>query len=159
MPSRRSLLATAVGVVGAGCSSSGESDIDPADHVPDSWHEEPERGLAAPLTMNARDLSQHPQSDCPSLAAKSAAKALEDRLGNPENVSGGELSQVVDSHDSAILWVRTVRVSQNGEVISSPNVEFQTLREAAPQTVKAPDDSDHDCQIPVFVMDRMSQPF
>lgn len=103
MPSRRSLLAAAVIVVGAGCSTSSESDVDPAEHVPDDWHAEPERGLADPFTMSASKLSQYPQSDCPSLAAESAAKLLEDRLGNPDNLSGGEMSLEVDGHDRAIV--------------------------------------------------------
>lgn len=157
MPSRRSLLVAAVAVVGAGCATSGESEVDPADHVPDDWHEEPERGLADPLTMDASTLSEHPQSDCPSLAANTAAKALEDQFGDPENVSGGELSSEVDGHDRAVVWVRNVRRGRDGEVVSSPTIEFQTLREAAPRTIQAPDESDHDCQIPVFVMDRMTQ--
>lgn len=159
MPSRRSILTAAVAVVGAGCSSSGESDVDPADHVPDDWHDEPERGLADPLTMSASTLSEHPQSDCPYLAAETAAKVLEDRLDNPDNVSGGELSSEVDGHDQAIVWARNVTLSRDGEDVSSPTIEFQTLRESAPQTIQAPEESDHDCQIPVYVVDRMSQLF
>lgn len=159
MPSRRSVLAAAVAVVGAGCSRSGESDVDPADHVPDDWHDEPERGLADPLTLDAGELSQHPQSDCPSLAANTAAEVLEDRLGDPDNVSGGELSSVVDGHDSAIVWSRTVTLSRDGEVVTAPTIEFQTLREAAPRTIRAPDGSDHDCAIPVYVVDRLIQVF
>lgn len=157
MPSRRSFLATAVAVVGAGCSLSGETDVDPAGHVPDDWHGEPERGVADPLTMDASTLSEHPQSDCPSLAANTAAKVLEDRVGDPENVTGGELSSVIDGHDRAVVWVRNVRRGRDGGVVSSPTIEFQTLREAAPQTIQTPDGSDHDCRIPVFVMDRMTQ--
>ncbi len=157
MPSRRSVLAAAVAVVGAGCSSSGESDVDPADHVPDDWHDEPERGLADPLTMDASKLSQHPQNKCPYLAAETGGKALEDRLDNPENVSGGGCCPEVDGHDRVTIWERYVMVGRDDEVISSPNIEFQTLREAAPRTIQAPEESDHDCQIPVYVQDVMSQ--
>lgn len=157
MPSRRSLLAAAVAVVGAGCLSSGESDVDPAEHVPDDWHDEPERGLADPLTMDASKLSQHPQNKCPILAAETGAKVLKDRLDNPENVSSGGCCQEVDGHDHVTVWQRYVTLGRDGNVISSPNIEFQTLREAAPRTIQAPDASDHDCQIPVYVQDSMSQ--
>ena len=104
MASRRSLLAAAVAVVGAGCSTSGEADVDPADHVPDDWHDEPERGLADPLTMSASKLSQHPKSDCPYLAAEIGAKALENRLDDPENVYGGGCCPTVDGHDRVTIW-------------------------------------------------------
>lgn len=157
MPSRRALLAAAVAVVGAGCFSRGESDIDPSEHVPDDWHENPERGLADPITMKASKLSQYPKSDCPSLAANTAVEVLRDRLEEPENISGGELSKEVDGHDRAIVWVRNVRLSRDGDVVSSPSIQFQTLREAAPRRIQAPEGSDHECQIPVFVMDRVSQ--
>lgn len=156
MPSRRSLLAAAVAVVGAGCSSSGESDVDPAEHVPDEWHDEPERGLADPLTMDARKLSQHPQNKCPYLAAEAGGRALENRLDDPENVSGGGCCQEVDGHDRVTVWQRHVFVGRDSSVISSPTIEFQTVLEAAPRTIQAPADSDHDCQIPVYVQDAMS---
>lgn len=156
MPSRRSILA-AVAAVGAGCSTGSESDVDPADHVPDNWHEDPKRGLADPLTMSTSRLSQRPQSDCPHLAAETAAEVLEDRLGEPENVHGGELSREVDGHDRAIVWVRNVTLSRDGEVVSSPTIEFRTVREAAPRTIAAPEESDHDCQVPVYVVDRSSR--
>ena len=157
MPSRRSVLAAAVAVVGAGCSSSGESDVDPAEHVPDDWHDEPERGLADPLTMDAGKLSQHPQNDCPYLAAEFGGEVLEDRLDDPENVSGGGCCQTIDGHDRVTVWERLVMLSRDGDVISSPNVEFQTVREAAPRRIQAPEESDHDCQIPVYVVDIMVQ--
>ena len=157
MPSRRSLLATAVAVVGAGCATSGEADVDPAEHVPDDWHDEPERGLADPLTMSASELSQQPQSDCPYLAAEFGAEVLEDRLDDPENVFGGGCCREVDGHDRVTIWERHVMLSRDGEVISSPSIEFQTVREAAPRTLKAPEESDHDCQIPVYVLGVMSQ--
>jgi len=157
MPSRRSLLAAAVAMVGAGCSNNGESDVDPSEHVPDGWHAEPERGLADPLTMSASKLSQHPQNKCPYLAAETGGKALKDRLDNPENVSGGGCCQEVDGYDRVTVWQRFVLLGRDGDVISSPNIEFQTLREAAPRTIQAPDDSDHDCELPVYVQDAMSQ--
>ena len=157
MPSRRSLLAAAVAVVGAGCSSSDEPDVDPSEHVPDDWHDEPERGLADPLTMDASKLSQHPKNDCPYLAAETGTKALKDRLDNPENVYGGGCCQTVDGHDRVTVWERHVILSRDGNVISSPTIDFQTVREAAPRTIQAPEESDHDCQIPVYVVDVMSQ--
>jgi hypothetical protein len=156
MPSRRSLLASAVALVGAGCLSRGESDVDPAEHVPDDWHEDPKRGLADPLTMSASKLSEHPQNDCKYLAAETGAEVLEDRLDNPENVYGGGCCRAVDGHDQVIVWERHVTVNRDGNVISSPNIEFQTVREAAPRTIQAPEESDHDCQIPVYVKDVMS---
>lgn len=156
MPSRRSILA-AVAVAGAGCSSSGEPDVDPADHVPDDWHAEPERGLADPLTMDASKLAEHPPNKCPYLATETGAKVLKDRLDNPENVSGGGCCQEVDGHDRVTVWQRRVTLGRDGTVISSPNIEFQKVREAAPRTIKAPEESDHDCQIPVYVVDVMVQ--
>jgi hypothetical protein len=157
MPSRQSLLVSAVAVVGAGCLSRGESDIDPAEYVPDDWHEIPKRGLADPLTMSASKLSDYPQNECPYLAAETGAEALEDRLDDPENVYGGGCCQEIDGHDQVTVWERQVTVGQNGNVVSSPNIEFQTVREAAPRTIQAPEESDHDCQIPVYVQDVMSQ--
>ena len=109
------------------------------------------------VKMDPRQLARRPQSDCPHLATETAVEAFEDRLGDPDNVSGGELSSVVDGHDPAIVWVRTLRLGRDGEVVSSPTIEFRTVREAAPRTIRAPDESDHDCQIPVFVMDRAVQ--
>ena len=157
MPSRRSVLAAAVAVVGAGCSSSDESDVDPADHVSDDWHDEPERGLADPLTMSANTLSQQPQNECPYLAAEIGAEVLKERLDDPKNVYGGGCCQEVAGHDRVTIWERHVRLGRDGNVISSPTIEFQTVREAAPRTIQAPDESDHDCQIPVYVVDVMSQ--
>lgn len=157
MPSRRSLLAAAVAVVGAGCSSRGESDVNPADHVPDDWHKEPERGLADPLTMDASTLSQRPKNDCPYLAAETGAEVLEDRLDHPDNVYGGGCCLTVDGQDRVTVWERHVMLSRDGTVTSSPNIEFQTVREAAPRTIQAPDESHHDCQIPVYVQDVMTQ--
>lgn len=157
MPSRRSLLAAAVAMVGAGCSTSGDSDVDPAEHVPDDWHEDPARGLADPITMDASELSQHPKNDCPHLAAETGAKVLEDRLGDPENVYGGGCCREVDGHNRATVWERHVTLGRDGEVISSPTIEFQTVREAAPRTIKPPGDSDHDCELPVYVVDVMLQ--
>lgn len=158
MPSRRSILASAIAVAGAGCSTrSDESDVDPADHVPDDWHDDPERGLADPFTMSASKLAEQPQNKCPYLAAETGAELLEDRLDNPESVSGGGCCQSVDGHDRVTIWERQVLLSREGNVISSPSIEFQTLREAAPRTIQAPEGSDHDCQIPVYVMDVMPQ--
>lgn len=157
MPSRRSLLTAAVAMGGAGCSNRGGTDVDPADHVPDDWHDEPERGLAEPFTMNASTLSQQPQNECPYLAAETGAELLTDRLDDPKNVFGGGCCQEVAGHDRVTIWERHVRLSRDGNVISSPTIEFQTVLEAAPRTIQAPDESDHDCQTPVYVVDVMSQ--
>lgn len=157
MPSRRSILAAAITVTGAGCSISGESEIDPADHVPDDWHEEPERALGEPVTMDVRKVSEHPQNKCPYLAAETVPEVLEQRLEDPENVVGGGCCRGVNGYDRATFVERHVRLSRDGDVISSPNIEFRAVREAAPRTVKAPENSDHTCRLPVYFVDILLQ--
>lgn len=156
MPSRRSLLAAAVAVFGAGCSTSGESAVIPADHVPDDWHGEPERGLADPLTMDANQLDQRPRSDCPYLAADIAIETVEERLDNPAAITSTGCCAEVDGRDVAVVS-RQLLLNREGEVTSSPDIDFQTVREATPRVVKASEESDHSCQVPVYVADRMGQ--
>lgn len=155
MPSRRSILAAAVTMAGSGCSGRSQTSVDPADHV-DDWHDEPKRGLADPYTMHSVDLSQHPPGDCHVIARETINYVINARLDRPENVSGG-CCREIDGHDRAATVHRYLSVARDGEVVSTPKIEFQTVREAIPRTVKAPDESDHECHHPVYVVDSVSQ--
>lgn len=156
MPSRRSILAaTAATMAGAGCSGRSQTYVDPADHV-DDWHDEPKRGLADPHTMHSVDLSQHPPGECHIIAREIVDYVIKARLDRPENVSGGCCGEI-DGHDRAASVHRYLRVDRGGEVVSTPDIGFQTVREAIPRTVNAPDESDRDCHHPVYVVDSVSQ--
>lgn len=102
------------------------------------------------------DLSQHPPGDCHIIARENVDYVIKVRLDSPENVSG-DCCWEVDGNDQAASLHRYLRVDREGEVVSSPDIEFQTVREATARTVKAPDKSDYDCHHPVYVADSMSQ--
>ena len=155
MPSRRSILSAAVAMVGAGCITTDEPEINPDEHVPDEWHDEPQRGLSDPITMIESELSQHPHDDCPYLAAETVSEAIDERLDDPEHVSGGGCCEEINGHERAIVAERLLTVDRDGEVVSSPNVTFQAMREVIPRTVKASEASDHTCRVPVYVEDTM----
>ena len=157
MPSRRSVLATAVAVVGAGCSSSGESDVDPADHVLNDWHDEPERGLADTVTIPSNEIEQQRPPRCQDLAPSTVHEVIDERLDDQSYIVVSGCCRQVDGHEQPTVVERILTLNRDGEVVSSPKIEFQTVREATPRTVRAPEESDFDCEKAVFVVDSMEQ--
>lgn len=167
MPSRRAVLATGT-VALPGCSNlealeRDESMPDPEEHVPDGWHDEPRRGLADPLersrALTAEEVSLGPKGDCPSAAAGAVRDAIRDRLGDLENVAGAVWRRETDAGERMVVVVqRMIHVGRSGTVVSSPSVEFRTLREATPRYVDMTvsfGDVEHACRVPAYVEDTM----
>lgn len=165
MPSRRAVLTTGT-VALAGCSNLGALEPDepnPDEHVPDEWHDEPGQGLADPLErsreLTAEEVSLGPKGDCPDAAARAVDDAIRDRLGDLENVTGGVWRRETDDGERMVVVVqRMIHVGRSGTVVSSPSVEFRTLREATPRYVAMTvsfGDVEHACRVPAYVEDVM----
>lgn len=157
MPSRRSILAAAVAMVGAGCSNRGETDVDPSNHVPDDWHDEPQRGLADPINRTV-EVDVNVKRECSSAAETIVHDVLQTQLNAPDNVhsGGGE----TDDGVAAVFVYRRLSINREGAVISSPEITFQSIREAVPESVQVTTttgSSEHTCQLPVYVVDSMEQ--
>ena len=176
--SRRIVLAaTGLGLGGvvAGYLGTG-SRIDPEDHVPDGWHDEPVRGRAEPVETKAAiddEVTYHPEREeveisegefrsvehwleveCPHVAGRYLADLLNERLDDSTSVGAGIVS-------SGKLFVRRyVEANRDGDIISSPTVEFKAILDATPKYVDATvtlDDFEHTCRPPVYVEDTFQQ--
>lgn len=168
MPFRRAVLATGT-VTLAGCSDlealePGEQTPNPADHVPDEWHDEPRPGLADPIERSREFDGDEdvlgPKAGCPYAAARTVHDVIDDRLGDPQNVAGGGCCRETDDGERTVIVERLIHVGRSGTVVSSPSVEFRTVREATPRYVDMTvslGDVEHACRVPVYVRDVMMQ--
>jgi hypothetical protein len=157
MPSRRAVLATGILVFSGGCSSRGDPDVDPADHVPDGWHDEPKRGLADPIDRTV-EVDANVKRECDSTAVTTIDEEIRTRLDAPDNVhsGGGE----TEDGTSAVFVYRRLSINRDGAVISSPEITFESIRVATPKSVEitaTTGDSFHSCRLPVYVVDSMVQ--
>lgn len=157
MPSRRSVLAAAVAMVGAGCSNRGETDVDPSNHVPDDWHDEPQRGLADPINRTV-EVDANVKRECSSTAEIIVHDEIQTQLNAPENVQS--IDGETDDGVPAIFVYRLLTINRKGEVMLSPEITFQSIREAVPESVyvtTTTGNSEHSCQFPVYVVDSIVQ--
>lgn len=167
MPSRRAVLATGTAAL-AGCSNlealePGEQTPDPEEHVPDEWHDEPRPGLADPIERSREFDGDEgvlgPKAECPYAAARTVHDVIDDRLGDPQNVAGGVCCRETDAGESVVVE-RMIHVGRSGTVVSSPSIEFRTVREATPRHVDMTvslGSVEHSCRVPVYVRDVMVQ--
>lgn len=166
MPSRRAVLAAGTASL-AGCSDlealeRDESMPDPEEHVPDEWHDEPEPGLADPIERSREFDGDEgvlgPKAECPYAAARTVHDVIDDRLGDPQNVAGGGCCRETDDAERTVIVERLIHVGRSGTVVSSPSVEFRTVREATPRHVDMTvslGDVEHACRVPVYIRDVM----
>lgn len=167
MPSRRAVLATGT-IALAGCSNlealeRDGSMPDPEEHVPDGWHDGPRRGLADPVERSREFDGDEgvlgPKNECPFAAARTVHDVIDDRLDDPQNVYGGGCCRETDAGESVVVE-RVIHVGRSGTVVSSPSIEFRTVREATPRHVDMTvslGDVEHSCRVPVYVADVMSR--
>lgn len=144
-------------MVGAGCSNRGETDVDPSNHVPDDWHDEPQRGLADPLSLTV-EVDANVTRECSTAAESIVHEVLQSQLTSPDNVHSG--GGKTDDGVAAVFVYRRLSINREGAVVSSPVITFQSIREAVPESVQVTTttgSSDHTCHLPVYVADSMEQ--
>jgi hypothetical protein len=154
MPSRRTVVAGGAALI-AGCLSPEPDDPNPENHVPDKWHDEPKQALADPIVRTAQRDSNL-EDECPYAVADVISELLRTRLEDPKNthVSGGAVESGLE--EPGIVVYRRLSISRDGNVVSSPNISFQAIREALPEYVLmtvASDYAEHTCRYAVFVRD------
>lgn len=170
-----------LGVSGCLTSSRSSSTPNPDEYVPDEWHDEPAQGVADPIETTAdieREVTYLPEEEavqigdehrpaddwlaveCPHVAARAVGGLLEDRFGDLDNVVGSAVSSAIEDDQRVVRVKRIIHLTRGGGVISAPDVEFQTLREATPQYVTATvtlDHFEHTCRVPAYVDDVLVQ--
>lgn len=184
MPSRRAVIASSA-IFLSGCTDSQLPDIsstpDPNEHVPDEWHETPARGLAGSVEAKIdiegevdyypdreavrissdeyRPAGEYLRGRCPSIARRPVKELLQQRLDNPENVVGPRLFGA-DDEEPELRVLRKIVIDRDGNVISSPNIKFDTVRKATPENsipTVILGEFEHTCRVPVFVEDWIEQ--
>lgn len=185
MPSRRSILASCVGIslATSGCQSG--SDPDPADHVPDEWHDEPARATGYPIETTGEvdestddveyvpeeDAVRHPDGELEPAdewlgyaqlppASKAARAVVRDVVDADDAVHGPAGVREFHGYDYVLVVRREVTVDREGDVVSSPETEFSTLRNVMPRSCFVTfsfEEGDHECEVPAYVSDVVLQ--
>lgn len=91
------------------------------------------------------------------LASSIIHEVLEERLNDQSNITVSGCCREVGGHDGPTVVERILTLNRDGEVVASPKIAFQTVREVTPQTVSAPKESDFNCEKAVFVIDSMQR--
>lgn len=181
MPSRRTLLASCAGLsLGtAGCQSG--SDPDPADHVPDEWHDEPARATGDPIETtgeiekSTEDVEYVPEEDavrhsdgelepadewlgttCLRPASGAVSEVVRDVVDADDAVQGPAMHREFHGHDYALVVRREITFDRDGNLVSAPETEFSTLREVTPRSCFVTvsfEEGDHECEVPAYVSD------
>lgn len=169
-PPRRRVLQTLAGglsVAVAGCLDWGPIDLrarrfDPADHV-DDWHDEPVRGLAAPVesTRRVEPSASSLVSQCGWEAARAVGAVVRNRVGQSPTL---RINRTMSSALPYVGWFvhvsRKLYIDNTGEVYRAPEVPFGPLLEVSPRTVDMTVRTEewmHSCRFPVFLFDSVIQ--
>lgn len=152
-------------ISGAVCASSflfaGCSETEPEDVV-DDWQEERSRGEADILETEVRIDSYGVIEVTYGREWRDALQSVVlDRLDRTSSLAFG-FGKDRESEDDeySILVSREIVLGRDGDIRSKPDVMFVALREATPRAVRATviyDDTEHTCQFPVYVQDRVFQ--
>lgn len=154
MVARRTVLG-ALSVSLAGCSWSHQDDFTPDDHVPDEWHETPERGNAAQITHSTSAISNYKRA-CNDTAVRTVSDHVEVRLDDDTNIAPVVCCEEIDGEASLIVYRRIDR-DRDGDVVANPIATFENVRDATPKSVTGTIESDgqekYVCSYPVYVSD------
>lgn len=152
---RRRVVLGALSVSLAGCSLSTTGEFSPGDHLPDEWHDTPERGSAEQVERAASAERNHDRA-CERTAIETVRGLVHDRLDDTTNVDPVTCCQEIDGEASLVVHRRIDR-DRDGNVVSSPNVTFEEVRAATPESVTITVESDSQeafvCSYPVYVHD------
>ncbi|WP_224269347.1 hypothetical protein [Haloprofundus salinisoli] len=98
------------------------------------------------------------ETQCLSAAASAAASHVETELDTDE-VSGG-ITSAVDGEDRAAYVLLTTLLDRDGDVLTSPETDFETLVAATPATVSATyllDEHEYTLDVPIYVRHEVIQ--
>lgn len=154
MVTRRAVLCTlSVGL--AGCSRSSHDEFTPGEHVPDEWHATPGKGKAAQVERSATAHSNYDRA-CGTTATGTVRELVYDRLDGRTNIAPVTCCREIDSEASVVVYRRIDR-DRDGNVVSAPNVTFEEVRAATPESVTITIETDGReksvCSYPVYVSD------
>lgn len=152
---RRRVVLGALSVSLAGCSLSTTGEFTPGDHLPDEWHETPGRGSAAQVERATTAERNHDRA-CERTAIETVRASVHDRLDDRTNIAPVTCCREIDG-EAALVVYRRIDRDRDGNVVSSPNVTFDEVSAATPESVTITVESDgHEafvCSYPVYVHD------
>jgi hypothetical protein len=149
------LVLGAVTVSLAGCFSSGTDEFDPGSHVPDKWHEIPKIGLSEPIEQTTSTKSVNNERNCEDVAIQIVTEHVHSSIEDTTNINPVSCCIEIDGKQSIVVN-RRIEVDRDGNMVSSPNIEFKEVRHATPERIRLVLESEtgeQTCRFPVFVKD------
>lgn len=158
MVSRRIILISTTAIL-AGCTSSEANDFTPDNHVPDDWHDSPEKGNAEQVERSVNADGNYKRT-CEETAVETVTEYVYDYLDDNTNIAPITCCQEIEGEASLIVY-RRIDLDRDRNVVSSPNAEFDEVREATPAAVTinllSNGSEEFVCSYPVYVKDSVEQ--